>query len=118
MRQKITDTSTIKRREYLKDLRNSMYCYSPFGWEKFAIEIGMFSKWNNTIKRMSHVQTWPDLYIQTKHIYLCITTSGIKSKRCDEKIDSVEIGKEGATRIRHVQSQDYGTVFMVESRNC
>ena len=58
----------ISRNQYFKELKNSKFSFSPFGWGEICYrDFESFLYKCILIKpNMSHIKTWPDFYIENK----------------------------------------------------
>ena len=70
---KICDTECISKRKYHKELLNSRITFSPFGWGEICYRDfeAIYSGSLLLKPSMSHVETWPDLYLENKTYLPC-----------------------------------------------
>lgn len=83
----LEENNYLSKLSYLKKLRNSKMCISPFGWGEIAYrDYETFLNGSILLKpNMDHLETWPELYIRNK-TYLDFDWSLQNLKEVYEKV--------------------------------
>ncbi len=85
------DIDRISRYSYFKELKNSFYSVSPFGWGEICYrDFESFLYRCVLIKpSMEHIITWPDYYIENK-TYLPMSWDDLDEKFIDDISEKIE----------------------------